>query len=539
MRIKSIHLKKFKRFTDTVIQNIPQSARLVVLAGPNGSGKSSIFDGMHTWHGAQGAPMSWDVTYGLKAGETNSGNWQDHVTIEFHEELPAFEERRKLVYLRTAFRNQADFAVSEFKVASPLDESKVQRMIDNDMNVSENYNRLVMRSIQDLYGDHLPADMPRENVRDRLIGEVRAAMTNVFPDLTLKGVDPIGSSANRNAGTFYFEKGSSKHFLYKNLSAGEKAVFDLLLDAVLKREFFDDSIWCIDEPEAHLNTRIQGNLLDALLAALPPNCQLWIASHSIGFMSQARKLMNEKPGAVVFIDMFDRDFDSPVVLEPVTPDRDFWSRTLDVALGDLADLIAPRRVVLCEGRPADGRSPSKTEFDARCYRQIFAEEFPDTDFLSVGNSDDVQGDRLQVGRAIQALVSGTAVIRLIDRDLRSDSEVDALKAAGVRVLSRRHLEAYLLDEEVITALCVDKGQPEKSTEAITLLRDQLASNTSRGKDTDDYKAAGGELYTKFRRLLELEQSGTTFNVFACDTLARLVKPGMQVYQQLKQDVFGT
>ena len=44
MRITSVHLKNYKRFTDLQIKNIPQSVRLVVLVGPNGSGKSSVFD---------------------------------------------------------------------------------------------------------------------------------------------------------------------------------------------------------------------------------------------------------------------------------------------------------------------------------------------------------------------------------------------------------------------------------------------------------------------------------------------------------------
>ena len=44
MRIKSVRLKNYKRFTDLHITEIPQSARLVVLVGPNGSGKSSVFD---------------------------------------------------------------------------------------------------------------------------------------------------------------------------------------------------------------------------------------------------------------------------------------------------------------------------------------------------------------------------------------------------------------------------------------------------------------------------------------------------------------
>ena len=44
MRISKIQLRNFKRFTDLAIDNIPDSAKLVLLIGSNGSGKSSVFD---------------------------------------------------------------------------------------------------------------------------------------------------------------------------------------------------------------------------------------------------------------------------------------------------------------------------------------------------------------------------------------------------------------------------------------------------------------------------------------------------------------
>lgn len=52
MKISSIHLSNFKRFTDLAIDNIPDTSKLVLLIGSNGSGKSSLFDAFGFLDGA-------------------------------------------------------------------------------------------------------------------------------------------------------------------------------------------------------------------------------------------------------------------------------------------------------------------------------------------------------------------------------------------------------------------------------------------------------------------------------------------------------
>ena len=70
-------------------------------------------------------------------------------------------------------------------------------------------------------------------------------MSRVFPDLRINSLgDPLVT------GTFYFDKGTSRHFSYKNLSGGEKAGFDLLLDLVVKRRDFDDTVYWVIEPRS-------------------------------------------------------------------------------------------------------------------------------------------------------------------------------------------------------------------------------------------------------------------------------------------------
>ena len=50
MKIKQVKLVKFKRFSDLIISEIPESTKLVVLVGPNGCGKSSLFEAFNFWN---------------------------------------------------------------------------------------------------------------------------------------------------------------------------------------------------------------------------------------------------------------------------------------------------------------------------------------------------------------------------------------------------------------------------------------------------------------------------------------------------------
>ncbi|PYD07111.1 hypothetical protein DND36_33220, partial [Pseudomonas savastanoi pv. glycinea] len=67
-----------------------------------------------------------------------------------------------------------------------------------------------------------------------------------------------------------------------------------------------DTIFCIDEPELHLNTAIQKSLLIEIEKLIPENCQLWIATHSIGFLRALQENLSHK---TQIIDMSEHDFD--------------------------------------------------------------------------------------------------------------------------------------------------------------------------------------------------------------------------------------
>lgn len=535
MHISRVQVRRFKRFHDLTIE-IPGTPRLVVLCGPNGIGKSSLIDAFRLWHGGHSPNEGWriDEAYHRKAGEEVLPV-QNLIQLDFAEgSLPEGLDGRKLLYARSAYRHEADFQTSEIQRSGELlDAPHSRRMIDPEQKVSDNYQRMISTTVDDLYRGNLDA-LTVAQLRERRIGAIRDAMLRLFPDLELEGPgDPVGG------GTFYFRKGGQARFHYKNLSGGEKAAFDLVLDLIVKAEAYDNTVFCIDEPELHMNTRVQAELLGLLLDLTPRGGQLWVATHSLGMMRRAQEISDREPSAVVFLDFEGHVFDGPVNLSPVLPNRDFWTRVLDVALGDLARLVAPDIVVLCEGRPVDIGNPAKAEFDARCYRRIFAGEFPRTDFVSVGNAAEVQSDRVELGRAIQTLISGTRVLRVVDRDLRSEQELVDLQESGTRVLRRRQLESYLLDPEILDALCAAAGNPDLAQEVRGDLEAAKQSSVQRENDLDDIKKAAGEFYGRARQRLGLTQAGNTTEAFLADTLAPLVVPGTRVYSELREDIFGT
>lgn len=540
MRIKGIHIRNFKRFTDLEIRSIPASAKLIMLAGPNGSGKSSLFDALSLWHRTHWKQNAffWDEEYHYKKGaiqEPVRPNLGQEIPqkqqVEFHEEVSILsaEERKGGFYFRPAYRNTPEFQVQRLeRMVDVKDEIRFNRMIDNDAAVQSNYQRIASSGVSDLFGGRRPKTIFEEYCEE-VIGQIRDPLMKLFPDLELNDLgDPL------LGGTFRFTKGGSEGFLYKNLSGGEKAAFDLILDMHVKKKEYTNAVFCIDEPEAHMNTRLQARLLEVLHDMVPDNCQLMLATHSIGMMRRAQDIEKTSPGKVVFLDFGGRDFDQAQVIEPTKPTKAFWRQVYQVALDDLADLVAPKHLVICEGHPATPDGSSNQEHDAQCYNQIFGEEFPDTRFVSVGNVRDVISDRFSLMAIMGDIVPGTRITRLIDLDDQSSQQVSEKAEQGIRVLSWRNLESYFFADEVLTALARQAEQGEKAEEILS--KKQQLCNEKGARD--DLKPVSGELYVACKNILGLTQCGNDTKAFMRDTLAPLIKPGMGVYDQLRRDIFG-
>lgn len=512
MRIRSIRLKDFKRFADLTIEDIPNTAKLVILVGPSGSGKSSLFEAINVW-GKDYSYSHYDPEYYKRDVQPTDSQARESfhnlgVTIEA-DDLPS--NLGAACYIRSAYRHTPKFSISSM---TKIDETEYWRYQEQrnfstpDDEVQRNYQRVYGQMMKEIFN---PKVLTNANIREQVIGLVRDSLQSIFPNLRLHSLeDPEGR------GTFYFEKGTAKKYNFVNLSGGEKAAFDLLLDFIVRREYYSNAAMCIDEPEGHMGLSAQGKLLEVLYNLIPEKSQLWLGTHSIGILRASKKILEENPGEVVFLDFSGHDFDQRVEMKPITqPDRELWQKLHQSVLEDLSGLLAPEKIIVCES------DPNSAAFDARCYNKIFAKNYPDALFVSAGGKSELN----KIIPVLQDIIQKAEIFVVRDRDDLLDEKRDELIQEGIRVLTRRRIEDYLIDDEVLK-----KFADENGLDACQLQKLKSISG-------NDAKAKSGQIYQKISKGYGLIV-GDDREEFLSDVLARLFSEDMTVYQELEKDIFG-
>ncbi|GHU60815.1 hypothetical protein FACS189445_1230 [Spirochaetia bacterium] len=540
MRIKSVELNKFKRFSHLLVEELPATAKLVMLVGPNGSGKTSFFEAFNLWHQSNVFNHTGDQSYFDKKIDENpldSANWNTQsrkkVNIQFFDAEYKGKAAEGKFYFRSAYRNEPSFQIAQLnKQSDPTRENRLTTLMLNDQTVSTNYQRLVSSTMAGLF-DENNNNKTVGALRNELIGKIRESLKNVFSDLNLHSIgDPLSN------GSFYFEKGVSKEFHYHNLSAGEKSAFDLILDIIIKAHYFYDAIYCIDEPETHMHTKLQGKVLRELYTLVPENSQLWVSTHSIGMLQEAEEIEKEYHGTVIFLDFDGRNFDTDETIRPAKINKAVMDKFYELAFGDFAKLMLPKKIVFCEGDP---NGKSRKDFDKTIYTSIFGDNHPETFFVSAKSCGELENIETSLGEIMTKLLNNTDIIKIVDRDDRTEIEVADLLSKGIRTLERRNLESYLLDDSIIAKLCETKNQSEKYQECLTAKQAAIQASVSppRNNSHDDIKSARGDIYNSVKRILGLTQCGNNADAFLRDTMSPLITPDTDIYKQLEQEIFGT
>lgn len=448
MRVKQLRLVGYKRFHDLTIELGANPKRIIALVGPNGCGKSSVLDGM-IFHSSAYRQIG---ERGTKGYEYHSLNKQadynfNSVQIAFENGDDYSQARSKktssgkentIFSLRTSYRYNSHLKIPEIRAMPDirLNSLGASAMSDLDTRMEENYRRLHAKFTRYMQEE----DCPPSVARSHIIGALNRSIQSCL-ELTLDNVGNIEA----NEGTLYFSKPDhSRSFDFNVLSSGEKEVIDILLDIYLRADEFNDSVYLIDEPELHINTSVQRKLLIEIERLVPENCQIWISTHSIGFLRALQDDFKDVCDVVEFQPGLNLA-SAAHVLHPMQKTRANWQRIFHTALDDLTSLLAPQCIIYCEGT-------LKNSLDETMFNEIFSAKFDNVLFVAGGGKADAERYAGIALTVINKAFSGVAIKLVLDRD---DEKADAVvpKGSGIEKikLQRREFENYLFDLDVLKA----------------------------------------------------------------------------------------
>lgn len=535
MYIKKIQMKDYKRFYDLTIDLGENPKRIVALVGPNGCGKSSVFDAMIYATGI----------YGNKIGNGNIKDYHYHsltqdpsfgynnVILNFSQgnfmniyEMKKKEGKEKsIISFRSSFRYNNNLKITQTTSVEDMLKNNygASNASEIDRRIEESYRRLFAK--YNNYRDN--NDVRPSEARAHIIGELNNSLTKCL-DLEISNLGNVEGGK----GTLYFRKKDSPiEFEYNVLSAGEKEVIDILLDLYLRKDFYDDSIYIIDEPELHLNTSIQRALLIEINKIIPNDCQIWIATHSIGFL---RALQVDLKDISQIIEFKKENLwaSKKYILTPAKLSRFHWQNIFSTSLDDLSKLICPKTIIYCEGKDKPQKDGGELGLDAEVYNKIFAEQYPDVLFVSSGGNTELD-QRSDIAIAILSKVfSELKILVLKDRDMAS-GKMTNLEDRDLylennpnnhRVLKRFEIENYLYDKEVLKAYCLDKNLEFNLDKYNSIVKDinndNLKDQTSAIKSCCNIKSSlNPEVFKK--------------------NLASYITKNMEVYKELEEVIFKT
>lgn len=533
MKVTSLQLKKYKRFFHLQIEFGSRPKRIVALVGPNGCGKSSVFDAMLFLNN------SYDVIgecsmkkYKYHSLCNDPGYNSENIVIRFDEgdyrgvrQVKSSQGLENTMFsFRSSFRYNGDLHVSQSEALPELRMNNFGATTSSDIDrrIEQNYRRLQIK-----YNKYLnDNDCRPSEAKRHIIGELNDALTQC---LRLE-IDSLGD-IEADKGTIFFKKSDTPNpFEYNVLSAGEKEVVDLLLDLYLRKDTYTDSVYIIDEPELHLNTAIQKKLLIEINKMVPPNCQIWVATHSIGFLRALQDELNEESDIIEF-NPDNKWASQPYTLRPMAKSRANWGRIFSVALDDLAGLISPRRIVYCEGRDMPTRTGDERGFDAKVYNQIFGEMYPDTLFISSGGNTELDQRSDIAIRILSKVFHDVEILVLKDRDMASGKPTDEVARQQYlqnnpkyhRVLRRWEIENYLFDKEVLKKYCGQNNlqfSEQDYNAFVTNICDQnLKDESNRMRN---YCNIVGSVNSEAFKL----------------NLAKVIDTSMEVYKELERVIFN-
>ncbi|QPH87459.1 AAA family ATPase [Campylobacter concisus] len=489
MKISKVRIQEFKRFKDLTIDLGDSPKKIIALVGPNGCGKSSVLDAFIALGPSLGAYIGADPYGSVKDNffRSNNKNFYELIDIDFvvdgivyrKNELRNIEKYKNslnsLFSFRSPYRYNNDLNIKEIRAVNPIEENKygASYSVSIDGKIEENYRRLL--AYFNSYRDD--NDLKPSEARKYVVDQLNNSIKNCL-DLEIVSMGEVEGGN----GTLFFKKSDSDvKFSFNSLSSGEKEVVDILLDLFLRKEKYKGSIYLIDEPELHINTCIQRNLMKEINNLIDDEGQIWITTHSIGFL---RALQNDFIGNSQIIKFHKNiNLSDKIELKPIDKNYNEWKEIFETALDDLTGLIAPKRIIYCEGR-AESKDSYEKGLDAKVLNNIFNKKYPDTLFVSSGGNTELDY-RSRIAIAILGKVFNDLEIWVFkDRDIASGGNVSEFdrqeylngQENSFRVMKRWEIENYLFDKEILKAYCDKNGHQFDESRYDAVVTDVVNNN---------------------------------------------------------------
>lgn len=536
MKISKVRIQEFKRFKDLTIDLGDSPKKIIALVGPNGCGKSSVLDAFIALGPSLGAYIGADPYGSVKDNffRSNNKNFYELIDIDFvvdgivyrKNELRNIEKYKNslnsLFSFRSPYRYNNDLNIKEIRAVNPIEENKygASYSVSIDGKIEENYRRLL--AYFNSYRDD--NDLKPSEARKYVVDQLNNSIKNCL-DLEIVSMGEVEGGN----GTLFFKKSDSDvKFSFNSLSSGEKEVVDILLDLFLRKEKYKGSIYLIDEPELHINTCIQRNLMKEINNLIDDEGQIWITTHSIGFL---RALQNDFIGNSQIIKFHKNiNLSDKIELKPIDKNYNEWKEIFETALDDLTGLIAPKRIIYCEGR-AESKDSYEKGLDAKVLNNIFNKKYPDTLFVSSGGNTELDY-RSRIAIAILGKVFNDLEIWVFkDRDIASGGNVSEFdrqeylngQENSFRVMKRWEIENYLFDKEILKAYCDKNGHQFDESRYDAVVTDVVNNNV---------KDKGGEI----KKCCGIT-TPINIEIFK-ENLSNFILPDTLVYKELEDCIFN-
>jgi AAA domain, putative AbiEii toxin, Type IV TA system len=476
MRINKIELRNFKRFTHLIVSDIPSESKLVLLIGSNGSGKSSLFDAFD-WIG-KGV---FRRHYAALDYYSKYDGIDPDVKIDFHNHNSV----RKIGDVNQGSKEEAKKFIgrSSIRIVPHILNNANPLVIPNDEDSPTTYIENDTRFINDVF---IYIQQINNALREPIFSGKQADTLKIFRDF----IEPLNSSLLKIfegdesttiqiaefqdatlsvTAKLIFKKGETK-INYDLLSHGEKQVVILLINFIVRQEYYKDSIIFIDEMDCHLNTAVQTNLIDEIVTKwIPSDSQLWTASHSLGFIDYAR---NSEIASIIDFNLL--NFDLKQELSPISKNKlDVYE--IAIPKSTITSILKGYKLVVVENK------------NDEYYNQALGEN--NYLFLPANNNREV----------FLTIKSDKQKLGLRDRDYLRDDEIEKInsKYPNFKILLYYTFENYIYHPDNIAELNFEKYNKAEYIDEITKQKNEKLIDIV------------GEIGTSRNHYIEFKEEGVT------------------------------